>query len=165
MSAESIVDSDDTFARVHGAALRLLSVRERTRTESIRGLCRRGYPEEVVVEIIDSFVERGWVDDHRFALLFIRHQVRFRPRSHQLLRQELRKKGCSDTVARAALTELLEEDPDIFSEHVLALEACRKKIRTGGTERERVLRYLAGRGFSLDQAAQAWNEAATIEST
>lgn len=158
-AAETTVDSDETFARVHSAALRLLAVRERSRGELILGLCRRGHPEILVTEIVDSFVERGWVDDHRFAVLFIRHQVRFRPRSHRLLRQELQKKSCSDDIARAALAELLAEDPDVFAEDVLALEACQKKIRTGGPDRERVLRYLAGRGFSLDQAAAAWEEA------
>ena len=152
----------DADARVREAALSLLSHRARTRAELRRKLVGRGFRPARVDPCLDRLSERGLLDDRAVASAFVRDRIRHRPRGKARLAQELRAKGVSDPIARAAVDAVLDEEA--LSEEALAgrvLEGWLKRqgpatlqaltAREPTPEREKARRrlhaYLVRRGF------------------
>ncbi len=157
------------------AALRLLTVRARSRRELGRRLRRKDFPASVVDPCLDELEAQGLLDDDAFARAVVRDRVRLSPRGPGRLLQELRKHGVDDDVADAALAEVFAEEE--VSVHELAREAALGWLRRQSAsvaaalaldertdERERARRrlhgYLARRGFNGSAAMEGLDTAA-----
>lgn len=136
-------------------ALRLLKVRERTRKELESRLLRRGHASEEVRDLLDRYVADGWIDDERFARLFIEDRLRLRPRSYRFIDREMAARGVPAPIRRRTISEARERLP----EEELALSVARSgwdRLGTSGEERKlALLRRLRNRGFSLSMAKEA----------
>lgn len=135
------------------SALRSLAAREMSRLEVARTLRRKGHPEAVVSEVVERLRSEGWVDDLRFACAFLRYRQRSKPASIQQLRAELAKRGCGTDIVEEALSQVCEDAP--LDDLALALAAIGKRRGSEATNPERLLRFLARRGFSFDVARRA----------
>jgi len=130
-------------------ALRFLAIREHSRLELSRKLCRYLDKTEAT-DALDALLEElerdGWLSDQRFADQWVASRSnRF---GDARLRQELRARGIdADKVLPPFKANVLEN-----SEHARALELWRR--RYGGeaaadlNERARQARFLMQRGFS-----------------
>ena len=164
-----LLDSD-LRARARAAALSLLSARSRSRRELRDRLRRKDFPVGVVDDCLDALEGAGWLDDAAFARSMVRDRLRLRPRGPGRMTQELRGKGVSEEVARAAV-EGVFEDEDV-SVPDLALEVARGWLRRQppatrdvllstdfsperGKARRRFFAFLARRGFAGTVARSA----------
>jgi regulatory protein len=141
--------------RLRNDALRLLGVRERSRRELEERLLRKGYPPERVRELLDDFIERGWIDDERFARLFVRERLRRRPRSFRLLDAELAARGVAPEIRRRVLEEARAQ---VSEQELLArLIRARWPLVSGLGEkgRQRLARWLEARGFASGRVREA----------
>ncbi len=91
------------------AALRLLAVRPRSRTELRRRLRGAGIGEEVVEETLERLAEQGYLDDRAFAEAWVDRRQRSRPRSRRMLRSELRQQGVEADLAEAVTADIDDE--------------------------------------------------------
>jgi len=129
-------------------ALRLLQVRDRTRTEIAHALARRGHSPEVIATLLAEFEAARLVDDTRFAAGRARSLAArgFGPRRVWL---DLHKRGIPKDVAEVALQEALDEAPS--PERMRALVGKRfGPTALSDADREasaKIGRYLIGRGF------------------
>ena len=135
------------------AALRLLTVRDRSEAELAARLLRKGFDEAQITDAVERCRRYGYLDDARFA----------RERARSLLRQgravgprllaDLRQHGVGEAEARAAVDEAREE----FDERELLAELLRRRFpdfifrAAADRERRRVVNYFLRRGFSLPQ--------------
>lgn len=150
-------------AKIRDSALRLLTVRARSRAELGRRLRRKGYPAGPVETCLDRLTEQGLLDDRAFAAALARQRLGRTPRGPRRILQELRRFGVDPGVADAALDEALEDEGATVRE--LALRAARGWVRRqpagalealdgawDDPERERARRrlhgYLRRRGFT-----------------
>lgn len=136
-------------------ALRLLANREHSRYELQQKLQQRCTCEaKVIAPLLDKLQEMGYLDDARYAAVFIRSGVA-RGRGKQRIVYELHQQGISDTLIAQALAAA---DVDWFA---LAREQREKKfgreIPVDYKERARQARFLAGRGFATDSIQAAFN--------
>jgi len=139
------------------AALRLLSVRARTRSELAQRLTRKGHAAAVVARVIDGLAAAGLVDDRAFAELWADERMRRRPVGRRRLSQELRLKGVPPRVADEVVDRAFGEHP----ERALALRAARSWARrsaAGARERERLFAMLVRRGFARSTAIEVVRE-------
>ncbi|MHB1194372.1 MAG: regulatory protein RecX [Longimicrobiales bacterium] len=167
----------DAEAKVREAALNLLSHRARTRAELRRKLVGKGFRPARVDPCLDRLTERGLLDDRAVASAFVRDRIRHRPRGKARLTQELRAKGVSDPVARAAVDAVL--DDEALSEEALAAKVLEGWLKRQGPatlralaareptpERERARRrlhgYLARRGFRGPALTEALDAARAL---
>jgi regulatory protein len=135
--------------------LRLLARREYTRVELRSRLAEHTEDAAQIDALIADLAERGWLSDKR-VVEQLTHARRGRYGS-QRIRRELLTKGVPEDLVAAALPELKEGDL------AAALAIWRRKFRTvPGTaaERGRHVRFLQGRGFSLEVALRVLREAA-----
>jgi regulatory protein len=139
-------------------ALRLLKVRERTRKELESRLLRKGHEPEEVRRLLDRFVAAGWIDDERFARLFVEDRLRLRPRSYRLLDRELAARGVTVLIRRRVIAEARERLPEEALARSLARRGWSRLEHRGEGRRASLLRWLRNRGFSLSLAKAAVRE-------
>jgi len=125
-----------------GAALRLLALREHSRSELRRKLLARGYAEEETEEALDRLAARGDLDETRFVEALTRSELE-RGRGLLSVRAKLARAGLPEgrpaagrEEERRALLRLLEN------------RGLHPGTLTDGKERARIWRFLKGRGFS-----------------
>lgn len=153
----------DAEAKILEAARDLLSHRARTRAELRRKLIGKGFRPARVDPCLARLEERGLLDDAAAAAAFVRDRIRHRPRGRSRLTQELRAKGVGDSVARAVVEAVIEDEalaePELaqrVAEHWLKRQgpAVRQALTsaTHSPEREkarrRLYQHLVRRGFA-----------------
>jgi len=87
----------------HQRTLRLLNHRDRSQAEVSRRLREDGYSATTVEQVLDRFVELGFLDDERFAAGLVRSKVLAGWGPHRI-RGALRAAGVDDTVLERAMS-------------------------------------------------------------
>jgi regulatory protein len=137
-------------------AVRYLGFRPRSKAEIESYLREKGAPLEVIGEVVERLVNRGYLDDAEFARFWVEDRTRFRPRGRRALRYELHQKGVAREDIDAALDGLAED--------AAAWEAVSNKLERwrGLDEREfqqKVMAFLSRRGFDYDTCREAADRA------
>ncbi len=150
---------DDASAslKAREAALRLLAVRARTRSELVGRLRRKGHGDAVIGAVVDGLESAGLIDDRAFAELLADERMRLRPVGRRRLSQELRTRGVPPRVAEEVLDRAYEDNP----ERELALRVARSRARRSSgapRARERLYALLVRRGFAHGTAAEVVRE-------
>lgn len=159
--------TEDLRDRAREAALRLLSVRDRSTNELSRRLLDKGFPLEIVDDLITRFVDIKLLDDERFAYEWVNSRARHSARGKSVLRQELRYKGVPSNIIETVL-ESLPPDIEEDSARMLLSRKLRSIDPTSLNDREtyrkqqrRLYNMLARRGFSSELAQRLTCETLT----
>ena len=159
--------ADDLRDRAREAALRLLSIRERSSKEITDRLRDKGFPTEIVDDLVTRFLEIKLLDDERFAREWVTSRAQHSARGKSVLRQELRHKGIPTPVIDAVLESLspeIEEDSArmLLSRKLRAIDPASLSDREIYRKQQRRLyNMLARRGFSSELAQRVTQDALT----
>jgi len=149
--------SEDEIEVAYQRALRFLSYKSRSVAEIQSKLKTLEFSEKIIEIVCARLIEKGYVDDHHFAEMWVENRNVFRPRSHRILRWELRNKKVEEEIIDSIL-DLTEP------EEVLARMAAEKYARKLiGVETKEVfyrkfISFLGRRGFSYQIALPTVNE-------
>jgi len=145
---DSLKQIEYTLARER--ALRLLGYREHSSSELRRKLLDNGYPADVAAAVTDRFVDVELVDDRRFALIWTRSRLAagYGPRR---IEQELTQRGIDPIL----IEETFAETVDPATEVARARDALRGRVAADRAGRDKLVRRLVSRGFSLAVALGA----------
>jgi len=149
----------DQFQRCLNGALRYLSYRSRSESEIRERLRRRGFDSECIESVLAKLKEQRLVDDVAFAHFWKDNRETFSPRSQQLTRQELRRKG----VVSDVIDQVVAEVDDVDSAYRSALGKTRHWPSSDYQDfRRRLGDYLRRRGFNYEvinsTVEQLWQE-------
>ena len=128
-----------------GRALRLLSMREHSRTELERKLGRFEEEEGTLTKALDELQAKGFISEAR-VIESVLHR-RAGKLGAARIKQELQSKGLDAEAVRDAVTGLQE------TENTRAQEVWRRKFGAAPTDAKetmRQMRFLATRGFATD---------------
>jgi regulatory protein len=128
----------DQYFRGTEKAMRLLSLRSRTKYELKTALDRLALAPPVRDGVIAELEERGLIDDRRFALEYVRVKSDVRAMGPHRLRHELRKLG----VAGTTIEEVLGSEFDAERQESMARALVARKV--SGPVDEKVVRRIAG---------------------
>jgi regulatory protein len=147
------MDDSPELRKCRNVAYRLLARRDHALRELATKLGRRFEPG-VVGTVLAGLVERGLLDDRRFALAFAREMERREPCGERLIRMKLAQRGVEPAVIGDVLAEMS------LNEEELAEEAARSKLPSlAGLDREaaarRLLSHLERRGFRPELVRRA----------
>ncbi len=132
-------------------AVDILASRDRTCAQMIEQLKKDEFPREAVEAAMKYLIGHRYVDDLRYACTFI--SLRRERENRRKLTQQLMQRGVAAEVIEQAFEE--EGEPD---ETALILELLRKKRYDPETDeegRQKMIRFLAGKGFSYSQIKKA----------
>lgn len=153
---EELVASIEKLA--WGRLLRYLAKRERSRRECWRYFDRTAVHPAVRNRLLDRAEELRYLDDTRFAKLFVQELQR-KGKSRRAAEADLRQRGVDEITAAEALREHFDTEAEADAVRRAAEKALR---RTGGKprqeRREKALASLARKGFSYSDARVAIDE-------
>ena len=150
---------EDWRALARDTVYRQLGIAERSEYQLQQALLRKEVPSEIAEETLAKFVTAGLVDDRRFAQMYVRSVFSAKTISMRNLRQELKRRGISDEIAREALAQIEQSE-----QTQAAVDYAVKKIRgMHGLSREVIYRRLFGqlarRGFDYADVKTALDTA------
>ncbi|HEY2653959.1 MAG TPA: regulatory protein RecX [Solirubrobacteraceae bacterium] len=135
---------------------RYIDRRERTVSEVRGHLLSHEIDEAVAAAVIEELVERGYLDDARFARLFAEDKRTLEQWGSERIRRALMIRGVDRDLADAALVS--GGDGEQVSEIDRALQVLRQRFPNaprGRRERERALGLLFRRGYEPELAIDA----------
>lgn len=149
-----------TYERLLDRAMRVLATREHSEQElrkKLTAIYSRQTDDapdsETVEKVIASCREQNWVDDARFARLFISSRAR-KGYGARRVRQELQQKGVAREIGDAAMAEC-----DIDWSYQ-ALQQAKKKfgepLPTDFAAKSKVQRFLLYRGFFMEDIQEIY---------
>ena len=137
--------NEDLVKEAVSYALRLISFRLRTRGELESRLKRRGYPEEVVEEVLERLEESSLLNEEEFAREFARSKLGslWHP---NLIRKELLFRGIPKEVVEKILQEI---DVDELLERAKekAQSLSKRYGKSDARAKRRIFSYFMRRGF------------------
>ncbi len=156
MRKKPVKVSNPTAEKGMTFALNLLTFRARTEKEVEKRLKERGYPQEIIEEIIEKLIKLKYLDDKSYADDFIRNRVKYGTRK---LKIDLRQKGIDNEMVQECLDECLDAE----TEFARALCEAQKALKTIRPPYDRLVinrlrGRLARRGFTGDVINQVMNE-------
>ena len=119
-----IIEHKSKLSSAKIEAIRFLSYRPRSEWEIEKKLYDKKYQSNIIKNTINWLKEERLIDDHDFAIQWIRYQIGKKPAGRIKLRNELYKKGIDRKIIDSAVDSFFEQDAD---ELELASQLVRKK--------------------------------------
>lgn len=117
-------------------------------------LWKWGISSDIQEKIIDSLIDRRFVDDTRFARAFVNDKVRFARWGRRKIAYALAAKRIDREIIRDTLAEI---DEETYQKNLSDL--IQAKAKSVGCEtyeqREKILRFIVGRGYEPSLASDA----------
>lgn len=132
--------------KIRNSALGSLGMREHSVGELQRKLEQKFQCSDVITEVLDWLLGLGYLNDQRFAEIFVRASIT-KGRGPIRIKQELQQKSVATTVISEAL-ELADVDWRQLSGDILSRKYSNKP--SDQKERAKQMRFLQSRGFMPD---------------
>lgn len=137
-------------------SMNLLKSKDYTKEQLKRKLREGFYPEAIIDEAIEYVKSYHYIDDYRYCIQFIEYNAV--AKSRQRMIRDLGIKGVDREVILKAMDEL-SENTSLYSEDALIRDLIKKKNfdiqTTDNKEKQRIMRYLYGKGFSMESINKA----------
>jgi regulatory protein len=154
---------DEKFQRALDLGCAYLNCRERTVSEVRAQLERKGVSSELIDAALLTFAEQGFLDDERFAQLFVSDKRELEQWGSERIRRGLLARGVDRELAERALTPGAPGDgagagAEEPTELERALELLRRRFPTPPRERrerDRALGMLLRKGYESELALDA----------
>jgi regulatory protein len=155
------LEQESQFGKIYGRALEYCLMRPHSarevqtylyrKTKPTRdktGELRPGVAPAITSRVYDRLVEKGYVDDQKFARYWADNRCLNKGISRRKLISELRSKG----VEKSIIDNVLIETPRNDSEEIMKIIA---KKRSHYMDNKKMIAYLARQGFGYDEIKQA----------
>jgi regulatory protein len=139
------------FGKAYERALMYVMLRPRSVREVRDYARRKQWTPEDTDAIIEKLTSKKYLDDRVFARLWVEHRALMKKTSKRKLHMELKQKGVSDDV----ITETLANSEFDENDALRQLIEKKRKLARYANDDQKLLRYLAGQGFSFDAIKSA----------
>jgi regulatory protein len=149
---------EDQLRQAKDQAMRYLTRRSHSRIELIRKMREKGYRLNIINSALDELEKVDLVNDIVFTRQFIKTEIQLRPVSRRLLIQKLGQRGINRELYEPLLEELFSEELEQEMLRTLSKKFLASHSKdTGQKLREKLLRFLQGKGFNWEQIRQVIN--------
>jgi regulatory protein len=129
--------------KVFGLALRYVAIRQRSEWEIRSYLGRKQVSPALADIILNKLSDYGYIDDQKFARMWVENRRLLRPTSLRKLQQELRAKRVNNETIEQAFAEDNTDEQQVLRELVA-------KKRARYPDDLKLMQYLARQGFSYE---------------
>ncbi len=161
-----MLEADERVQRALQLGFAFLNRRERTIGEMRRHLEQKGIGAEAAGAAVCRLAETGYLDDSRFALLFVHDKRELEGWGSERIRNGLANRGIARDLVETALARHQSERAPGESELDRALALLRRRFPApprGRRERDRALGVLVRKGFESELALEALSTYARAE--
>ncbi len=128
-------------------AAELLARREHSRFELSTKLQQRQFSHDTIRTALDEYQHLDLLNDRRFAEMWVRNRIRRKAEGPMKLKAALKNKGVDNTI----IEDIIKREYDIDMQQIALEQATEKIIKKSKGDRDKFIRMLLGRGFSLKQ--------------
>lgn len=151
--------AEDELEKAYQRALNWISYRTRTEVEIKTRLEKLSIPPAFIQIVIERLKRNQLIDDEEFAVRWIQERNNNHPRSKKALAFELKQHGVDSEI----IEDTIKSVDDSQQAYLSALKKARQLKDLEWFEyRQKMLRYLAGKGFSFGTSTEAakrvWDE-------
>jgi len=140
---------EEQFSKAKSSAFNLLSYRERTIKEMRDRLRKKDFSEEIINPLIDYLLEKDFLNEERFAEMWIRSRKNNHPRGRKLIYKELKDKGLNRKIINEALNQYLSREKEVDMAVYLRDKWLRRR-KDEDISSYKLKNYLANKGFNYD---------------
>ena len=127
---------------------------EHSSGEMLEKMRRWQLPEDVRERVLDRLIDEKFVDDERFARLFVREKIRFDRWGRRKIEQALYQKGVASDISHRVLDEV---DYETYVAELKKLIAAKRRSVQAESDyemRAKLTKYALGRGFDYNVIRQ-----------
>jgi len=146
-----------TYEQALGRMAALCSTAEHCESEIREKLQRAALPETDIQRIVDYLYDEQYMDTARYCRAFAHDRLRFAHWGRVKIQQALRQRGLPDNDIRQALADLPADEYCRVLEELLEQKARSLHEEDDYTRRGKLIRFAAGRGFTIDEVLHALN--------
>jgi len=142
---------------IREACLRYLSRRDHASFELKLKLQKKDFETPNIELVIEEFIEKGWIDDSKFARSFATEKVELNKWGPEKIRAALYKKGLD----KKSIDKGVEYAFENLQPHQICVDLALKKKKRFAREadsykrEQKIYRFLAGRGFHSQDIQKA----------
>ena len=127
---------------------------EHSSGEMLKKMRRWQLSEDARERVLDRLIDEKFVDDERFARLFVREKIRFDRWGRRKIEQALYQKGVASDISRRVLDEV--DDEAYVAELKKLIAAKRRSVQAESDYemRAKLTKYALGRGFDYNVIRQ-----------
>ena len=127
---------------------------EHSSGEMLEKMRRWQLSEDARERVLDRLIAEKFVDDERFARLFVREKIRFDRWGRRKIEQALYQKGVASDISRRVLDEV--DDEAYVAELKKLIAAKRRSVQAESDYemRQKLTKYALGRGFGYNVIRQ-----------
>ena len=123
---------------------------EHSSGEMLEKMRRWQLPDDARERVLDRLIDEQFVDDERFARLFVREKIRFDHWGRRKIEQALYLKGVDSSISRRVLDEVDDEAYVAELKKLLATKRRSVKAENDYELRQKLTKYALGRGFGYE---------------
>lgn len=112
---------------------------------------RQGISQDVADRVFDRLVEKGYIDDEKFAIYWVEHRNQTKGSSQRKLSAELRAKGVDQRAIESALADTDRTDTEEIMKII-------EKKQSKYPDSQKFMQYLARQGFRYDDIKAVFDE-------
>ena len=127
---------------------------EHSSGEMLEKMRRWQLSEDTRERVLDRLIDEKFVDDERFARLFVREKIRFDRWGRRKIEQALYQKGVASDISRRVLDEVDDEAYIAELKKLIATKRRSVKAESDYELRQKLTKYALGRGFDYNVIRQ-----------
>ena len=158
-----LLKEDEKQAHIY--ALKVINYRPRCEAEIRKKMAEKGYSRKLIDNTIDYLIENDFLNDTRFAKLYIESKLHQNQYGPNRIRYQLLQLGLDRSIVDNALRDLYENNGDYedYSEYNTALILAKKKLSSlGNNDSAAKYRKLSGflgrKGYSYEVISRICSE-------
>ena len=162
--------SDDRFSslikenrlfHIKQRAFRYLGRRQHSTSELRIKLKQKGYETELINDVLDDLKQKNYLDDTKFANMFVEEKIKLKLWGEQKLRSELIKKGIKTEIISDVLRNIIS-DEDKLNNAMTVAEKKYDTLRNRNVENDviksKLIAFLKSRGYNYDVIKEVCDE-------
>ncbi len=148
--------NDEILYEAKVYAVKLLGKFSYTYHGMLDKLLKKGYSEDVALEVANHYKELGYLDDKKYAIKYIMDATQFKHHGPARIKYDLKHKGVSDNIIEDAFYETDIDFTEALRELVQA--KLNGEDITDRKRKDKIIGYLSRKGFDYYEINNALSE-------
>ena len=123
---------------------------EHCQWEMLEKMRRWELPEDAQARVMERLVRERYVDDERYARVFVKDKVRYNKWGRRKVEQALWQKHIADDIRQRTLDEVDDEEYLSVLRPLLKQKRRSTKAQSDYEMNQKLMRFALGRGFTFD---------------
>ena len=162
--------SDDRFSslikenrlfHIKQRAFRYLGRRQHSTSELRMKLKQKGYETELINQVLDDLKQKNYLNDTKFAEMFVEEKIKLKLWGEQKLRGELIKRGIKSEIISDVLRNKITDEDKLNNALIIAsrkYDTLRIRYLDKDVIKKKLITFLNSRGYNYDVIKEVYDE-------